>query len=177
MRRNLSETVSEPGHSPVSLPLLPSGRSACSLLLQDEEEVDALPPPAKPSSVPAALQSSMPLATVMDVIAKPPGSAPPFEPYQPAPRLVPLPGKHTLRVRKPHRLDAAAFGDLLPSNLQVRIPAKTVRLVARAAPRTHLAHTPLQSTRKKHESCICAWSVAGELHAKQVTGCTPPRRW
>jgi hypothetical protein len=91
-------------------------------------------PPGRPNSVPAALQNSMPLASVMDVIAKPPGSAPPAAPYKPAPRLAPLPSRHTLRVRHPARLRADAFGDLAPDNLQARgsavaPPAATVALL------------------------------------------------
>jgi hypothetical protein len=77
-------------------------------------------PPHKPSSVPGALQNCIPLASVMDVIAKPPGSAPPFTLYKPAPRLVPLPRRHTLRVKHPDCLHADTFADLTDDNLQVR---------------------------------------------------------
>lgn len=91
--------------------------------VQSEQEVPPPVPPPKPNSVPAALQQSMPLADVMDVIAKPPGSAPPFIPYKPAPPLVPLPARHTLPVRRPHVLnDRAAFGDLAEQSLQVPLP-------------------------------------------------------
>jgi hypothetical protein len=87
---------------------------------QDEEAIPPVIPPQKPSSVPGALQQSMPLADVMDVIAKPPGSAPPFIPYKPAPPMVPLPEKHTLRVKFPDVLRVrSAFGDVVEDNLQV----------------------------------------------------------
>lgn len=39
----------------------------------DEVEVGPVWPPARPTSVPLALQQSMPLARVLGVIAKPPG--------------------------------------------------------------------------------------------------------
>eukprot|EP00892_Ulva_mutabilis_P009697 jgi/Ulvmu1/709/UM010_0081.1 len=95
--------------------------------VQSEQEVPAPSPPAKPNSVPGALQQSMPLADVMDVIAKPPGSAPPFIPYKPAPPLVPLPRRHTLAVRRPHVLnDRAAFGDLAEQPLQFVVEASTL---------------------------------------------------
>ena len=55
--------------------------------------VDAVVPPPRPSTVPAALQQTMPLADVLNLISKPPGSAPPFIPYKPVPHLVPLPLK------------------------------------------------------------------------------------
>lgn len=77
-------------------------------------------PPAKPDSVPGALQQSMPLADVMDIISKPPGSTPPFIPYKPVPPLVPLPAQHTLPVSRPHVVnDRSAFGDLTEDPLQV----------------------------------------------------------
>jgi hypothetical protein len=49
----------------------------------DEVAVDAVQPPPRPSTVPQALQQAMPLADVLNLIAKPPGSAPPFIPYKP----------------------------------------------------------------------------------------------
>ena len=92
--------------------------------LQDEEAVELLAPPGKPDTVPGALQDGMPLASVMDAISKPPGSAPPFAPAKPRPRLVPLPERHTLAVRRPHDLSAPAFGDLRPDHLQARPPPR-----------------------------------------------------
>jgi len=52
-------------------------------VLLDEVAVDAVQPPPRPSTVPQALQQTMPLADVLNLIAKPPGSAPPFIPYKP----------------------------------------------------------------------------------------------
>jgi len=52
-------------------------------LLLDEVAVDPVQPPPRPSTVPQALQQAMPLADVLNLIAKPPGSAPPFIPYKP----------------------------------------------------------------------------------------------
>lgn len=76
-------------------------------------------PPPRPSTVPAALQQTMPLADVLNLISKPPGSAPPFIPYKPVPYLVPLPKLHTLTVKSPHLLTSSAFGDLREDNLQL----------------------------------------------------------
>ncbi|GMH33927.1 hypothetical protein BSKO_01761 [Bryopsis sp. KO-2023] len=92
----------------------------------NEVAMDILPPPERPTSVPAALQQSMPLAEVLNLIAKPPGSAPPFIPYKPVPRLVPLPDKHTLSVKYPESLDTSTFGDLREDNLQLVIVAKNI---------------------------------------------------
>lgn len=85
-----------------------------------------MPPPPKPNSVPGALQQNMPLADILDKIARPPGSAPPFTPYRPVPRLVPLPDCHTLAVKHPRDLTLLAFGDLREDNLQVR-PCQCMR--------------------------------------------------
>jgi hypothetical protein len=74
--------------------------------------------------VPLALQQSMPLAQVLSVMAKPPGSAPPFMPRKPVPRLVPLPGSHTLAVARPELRDAALYGNLRADNLQLSITAQ-----------------------------------------------------
>lgn len=52
-------------------------------MMLDEVAVDAVVPPPRPSTVPQALQQTMPLADVLNLIAKPPGSAPPFIPYKP----------------------------------------------------------------------------------------------
>ena len=71
----------------------------------------------------------MPLADVMDIISKPPGSTPPFIPYKPVPPLVPLPQRHTLPVARPHVLnDRSAFGDITEDPLQV------IRLSATVSP-------------------------------------------
>lgn len=51
-------------------------------------------------------------------------SAPPFVPWKPVPRLVPLPGSHTLTVSRPELLDSAAYGRLRPDNLQLSITAQ-----------------------------------------------------
>lgn len=69
----------------------------------------------------------MPLAEVLNLISKPPGSAPPFIPYKPVPYLVPLPDKHTLSVKRPSSLSASAFGDLREDNLQIIIEVSVVR--------------------------------------------------
>jgi hypothetical protein len=66
----------------------------------------------------------MPLAQVLSVMAKPPGSAPPFVPWKPVPRLVPLPGSHTLAVARPELRDAASYGNLRADNLQLSITAQ-----------------------------------------------------
>lgn len=104
---------------------LPNGKMAYMYYnggqLLDEVHVDAVQPPPRPSTVPAALQQTMPLADVLNLIAKPPGSAPPFIPYKPVPYLVPLPGKHTLTVKRPDQLRDSAFGDLREDNLQLII--------------------------------------------------------
>lgn len=95
-------------------------------VMLDEMSVDAVVPPPRPSTVPQALQQTMPLADVLNLIAKPPGSAPPFIPYKPVPYLVPLPPKHTLPVKRPDMLEASAFGDLREDNLQLIIVAKRI---------------------------------------------------
>lgn len=53
-------------------------------------------------------------------------SAPPFIPYKPVPRLVPLPTVHTLTVKRPDQLVPDAFGDLREDNLQLVIQAKKI---------------------------------------------------
>lgn len=53
-----------------------------------------------------------------------PCSAPPFIPYKPVPRLVPLPDRHTLTVKHPDQLGARAFGDLREDNLQLIIQVR-----------------------------------------------------
>jgi hypothetical protein len=146
---------------------LPNGRTAylyCNAgSAMDEAEVGPVLPPARPTTVPLALQQSMPLAQVcrvqpagqaspltspaspelvrtayltaplllhphhrqvMDMIAKPPGSAPPFRPYKPVPRLVPLPGSHTLTVARPELRTAESYGVLRADNLQLVLKAE-----------------------------------------------------
>ncbi len=110
--------------------ILPNGKRAHMYynggMLLDEVSVEAVIPPPRPSTVPQALQQTMPLANVLNLIAKPPGSAPPFIPYKPVPRLVPLPSMHTLTVKRPDQLAAEAFGDLREDNLQLVIQAKKI---------------------------------------------------
>ncbi|GIL66635.1 hypothetical protein Vafri_20126 [Volvox africanus] len=110
--------------------ILPNGKRAHMYYsggtLLDEVSVEAVIPPPRPSTVPQALQQTMPLANVLNLIAKPPGSAPPFIPYKPVPRLVPLPSMHTLTVKRPDQLVAEAFGDLREDNLQLVIQAKKI---------------------------------------------------
>ncbi|KXZ56071.1 hypothetical protein GPECTOR_2g953 [Gonium pectorale] len=110
--------------------ILPNGKRAHMYYsggaLLDEVSVEAVIPPPRPSTVPQALQQTMPLANVLNLIAKPPGSAPPFIPYKPVPRLVPLPTLHTLTVKRPDQLIEEAFGDLREDNLQLVIQAKKI---------------------------------------------------
>jgi hypothetical protein len=182
--------------------------------------VEPVQPPPRPTTVPLALQQHMPLAEVLDVIAKPPGSAPPFIPYKPVPRLVPLPTRcaagpglgrvqralawryaedsnarlgaceplscrstipgqrwwsrrclwwpagaarrHTLVVRHPERADAAAFGDLKCSNLQL------VLRVTRFT-RTHTTTTEEDVMKQPVRA------PAGPLRSETAVGGTPPR--
>lgn len=84
----------------------------------DEQEVNLLAAPARPSSIPSALQRKFPMTDVLNKISRPPGSAPPFIPYKPVPALAPLPDKHTLPVKAPNSLAPKAFGDLRSDNLQ-----------------------------------------------------------
>eukprot|EP00873_Tetraselmis_striata_P034657 jgi/Tetstr1/454921/TSEL_041784.t1 len=101
---------------------LPNGKRAHFYFqggsLVDEVEVLLPAPPARPSSIPSALQRQFPMTDVLSKISRPPGSAPPFIPYKPVPRLAPLPKKHTLRVKAPLLLTTKAFGNLRPDNLQ-----------------------------------------------------------
>ncbi|GAX81636.1 hypothetical protein CEUSTIGMA_g9064.t1 [Chlamydomonas eustigma] len=111
---------------------LPNGKQAFMYynggVLLDEVHVDMASPPPRPSTVPQALQQTMPLANVLDSICKAPGTAPPFIPYKPVPRLVPLPGKHVLRVKDPSILHLEhAYGDLKEDNLQLLIRVTEVR--------------------------------------------------
>eukprot|EP00798_Chlamydomonas_sp_ICE-L_P023775 gene23775-9334_t len=94
--------------------------------LLDEVQVDAVQPPPRPTTVPEALQQSMPLADVLALIAKPPGSAPPFIPYKPVPYLVPLPSRHTVNVKHPEVLSSTAFGEIREDNLQLVIMANRI---------------------------------------------------
>ncbi|KAG1678758.1 hypothetical protein FOA52_012798 [Chlamydomonas sp. UWO 241] len=109
---------------------LPNGKQAFMYYrggtLLDEVAVDCVAPPPRPSTVPAALQQAMPLADVLNLISKPPGSAPPFIPYKPVPYLVPLPKRHTLKVKRPDVLHTSSFGDLREDNLQLVLVAKKI---------------------------------------------------
>ena len=107
---------------------LPNGRTAFLYYnagsAMDEAEFPAVSPPIRPTTVPLALQQSMPLASIMSLIAKPPGTAPPYRPYKPVPRLVPLPGSHTLTVVHPELRTAESYGQLRPDNLQLHLKAE-----------------------------------------------------
>eukprot|EP00891_Asterochloris_glomerata_P005689 jgi/Astpho2/5689/fgenesh1_pg.00079_%23_100_t len=109
---------------------LPNGMKAFCYydagVLVDEVEVQAAEPPERPTSVPQALQQNMPLASVLDSVARPPGSAPPFQPFRPVPRLVPVPGRHTLPVKHPSKLVASEFGNLREDNLQLILVARRI---------------------------------------------------
>ena len=109
---------------------LPNGKQAYMYydggMMLDECHVDAVSPPPRPSTVPQALQQTMPLADVLNLIAKPPGSAPPFIPYKPVPHLVPLPSKHMLKVKRPDDFSSGSFGDLREDNLQLVLHAKKI---------------------------------------------------
>lgn len=65
---------------------LPNGRTAFLYYnagtAMDEAEFAPVQPPERPTTVPLALQQSMPLAQVMSLIAKPPGTGPPYRPYK-----------------------------------------------------------------------------------------------
>lgn len=63
---------------------------------------------------------------MLNSISKPPGSAPPFIPFKPVPRLVPLPSKHTLPVQQPNRFKLANFGELREDNLQMVLLARRI---------------------------------------------------
>ena len=63
---------------------------------------------------------------MLNSISKPPGSAPPFIPFKPVPRLVPLPSKHTLPVQQPNRFKLANFGQLREENLQMVLLARRI---------------------------------------------------
>lgn len=107
---------------------LPNGRTAFLYYnagsAMDEAEFAPVAPPVRPTTVPLALQQSMPLANVMSLIAKPPGTAPPHKPYKPVPRLVPLPGSHTLTVMQPESRSAESYGQLRPDNMQLLLKAE-----------------------------------------------------
>eukprot|EP00879_Flechtneria_rotunda_P024201 GHRR01025649.1.p1 GENE.GHRR01025649.1~~GHRR01025649.1.p1 ORF type:complete len:986 (+),score=357.96 GHRR01025649.1:892-3849(+) len=109
---------------------LPNGRKAFMYYnggnVMDEAEVGPVWPPSRPTTVPMALQQQMPLAHVLTVMAKPPGSAPPYVPWKPVPRLVPLPGIHTLTVARPEQRDAESYGHLRSDNLQLSFTAKAI---------------------------------------------------
>lgn len=93
----------------------------------NEKEIEKLPPPPRPTSIPTALQHGMPLTNVLNIIAKPPGSGITITPYRAVPDLVPLPAKHTLMVKHPELLTPDSFGDLCKDNLQLYIQAKEIQ--------------------------------------------------
>lgn len=101
---------------------LPNGRTAYYYLKDgvqfDEEEVHLLAPPPKPSSFPSALQRHMPLASMMDMLAKPPGTGGSVQLLKPLPRVADVPDRHTLPVKNPDVLEPWAFGDLNETNLE-----------------------------------------------------------
>ncbi|DBA90981.1 TPA: hypothetical protein ACH3X2_004190 [Trebouxia sp. C0005] len=109
---------------------LPNGKKAYYYydagVVVDEVEVLPSDPPQRPTSVPQALQQNMPLASVLNSISKPPGSAPPFIPFKPVPRLVPLPSRHTLPVQQPNRFKLSNFGHLREDNLQMVLLARRI---------------------------------------------------
>ncbi|DBA81483.1 TPA: hypothetical protein ACH3X1_007263 [Trebouxia sp. C0004] len=109
---------------------LPNGKKAYYYydagVVVDEVEVLPSDPPQRPTSVPQALQQNMPLASVLNSISKPPGSAPPFIPFKPVPRLVPLPSRHTLPVVQPNRFKLSNFGHLREDNLQMVLLARRI---------------------------------------------------
>lgn len=91
------------------------------------------------------------LLQVLNSISKPPGSAPPFIPFKPVPRLVPLPSKHTLPEQQPNRFKLSNFGHLREENLQMILLARriTQQLVdIRQALLTLLFSLPL-----RHHAC------------------------
>ncbi|KAF8071180.1 hypothetical protein HT031_001262 [Scenedesmus sp. PABB004] len=74
----------------------------------DEAEVAPVAPPPRPTTVPLALQQSMPLGDVLSVMARPPG-------------------RHSLTVSRPEAAgDAAAYGELRSDNLQLSITAQAI---------------------------------------------------
>ncbi|MEW5306191.1 MAG: hypothetical protein WDW36_008675 [Sanguina aurantia] len=95
---------------------LPNGKktymyySGGSLL--DELHIDAVTPPPRPSSVPQALQQTMPLANVLSLIAKPPRHLTALHPIQAG--------------ATPDSLRAFAFGDLREDNLQLLIQVSKI---------------------------------------------------
>jgi hypothetical protein len=107
---------------------LPNGRTAFLYYnagtAMDEAGFAPVQPPMRPTTVPLALQQSMPLANVMSLIAKPPGTAQPHKPYKPVPRLVPLPGSHTLTVARPELRTAESYGQLRAENMQLLLKAE-----------------------------------------------------
>ena len=63
---------------------------------------------------------------VLNSVSKPPGSAPPFIPFKPVPKLVPLPSRHTLPVQQPNRFKLSNFGHLREENLQMVLLARRI---------------------------------------------------
>lgn len=93
----------------------------------NEQEITKLDIPARPTSIPTALQEGMPLTQILDVVAKPPGSGVQTEPYRAVPRWVPFPEKHTLPVKHPDRFEMETFGDLCESNLRLWIQTREIQ--------------------------------------------------
>lgn len=97
---------------------------------------------------------------VLNSISKPPGSAPPFIPFKPVPRLVPLPSKHTLPVQQPNRFKLSNFGELREDNLQMvllarRITQQLVDIRHAPIPLPHLPpHLPSTCTCLLHNTVV-----------------------
>ncbi|CAG9462609.1 unnamed protein product [Pedinophyceae sp. YPF-701] len=109
---------------------LPNGKEAFMYLngglINDVIEVAPGVRPARPSTFPSALQRHLPLAGILDAIAKPPGSGLDIMLLKPIPKLARLPSIHTLPVRNPEVLEGWAFGDLEEINLRFLLVTKRV---------------------------------------------------
>ena len=101
------------------------------------------------------------LLQVLNSISKPPGSAPPFIPFKPVPRLVPLPSKHTLPVQQPNRFKLSNFGHLREENLQMVLLARriTQQLVDIRQAHVTLCFSSIQTPCKLFLHCIQASSL------------------
>ncbi|KAK9825957.1 hypothetical protein WJX74_001162 [Apatococcus lobatus] len=108
---------------------LPNGKKAffyyAAGRMVDEVVVPPCDPPARPTSVPQALQQTMPLAQVLENISNPSAGTKILQ-YRPVPRLVPLPLQHTLCVKNPNDLTLRSFGDLRLDNLQMALEAQRI---------------------------------------------------
>ena len=80
--------------------------------------------PPRPHSFPSALQRHMPLAALLDVISKPPGSGVDIALLKPMPKVARLPKLHTLPTRDTQAVEAWAFGDLDEINLHFVMSAE-----------------------------------------------------